>query len=233
MSTLSIWEELNNSDDENEENNDVEYTDEDDWEYDYPDPPSEEDLRFEKELRELLQEIVDSEVVTITEEFMTDRKAKDHFESHCLGHDRKSRISTRQNVYYDFKDVSLYKERERSISSDAEDRGSKNVYTFNCLLDREDISKALRKLFEGGIYIRFTYDCGLRNEKGPISLLVHSFASDVTKNYLRGNTIDILIRADRKTLTMYPVDANYFENKFNNILKKHYPSEIERFKINH
>lgn len=231
MSILSLWEELNNSDDENVDDDVFDYLDA----YDDEDlaPPSEEDIRFGEEIRELLQEIVDSEVVTMTEEFMTDRGATSHFESHCLGHHRKSRISTRQNVYYDFKDASLYKERERKISENAENRKSKNVYTVHYLFDREDISKALRKLFEGDIYIHFTYDCGLRNENGPISLLVHSFASDATKNYLGGNTIDILIGAKAKTLTMYPVDANYFENKFNNILKKHYPSEIERFKINH
>lgn len=226
MNTLSVWEELNNSDEEDEQL--------DGWEFEDNPPPSEEDILFEKDIRALFQEIVDSEVGPITEEFMTDRKAKAHFESHCIGHNRKSRTSTRHNVYYDFKDVSLYKERERSIVATAKQTANKNVYIFDRLIDRDAVNRALRNLFEGDRYITLTYSCGLQNENGPIQLVVHSFASDATRNYPRGNTIDVLVLGHLgKTLTMYPVDANYFENKFNNILKKYYPSEIEPFKINH
>lgn len=225
MSILSLWEELNNSDEEEQI---------DGWEFEDNPPPSKEDIQFEEDIRELFQEIIDSEVGPITEEFMTDRKATAHFESHCLGHSRKSRISTRQNVYYDFKDVSLYKERERRIVDEAKSTGRKNVYIFDRLIDRDAVNRALRKLFEGDKYITLTYSCGLVNEGGPVQLTVHSFASDATRNYLGGNTIDILIVGQMgRTFTMYPVDANYFENKFNNILKKHYPGEIEPFKINH
>lgn len=200
---------------------------------------SEEDLAFAKELEDFLLELasVDND---ISEEFVNDRGAKKHFYKHCIDHS-KSKKSTRHNVYYDFKDVSQYKQYEKSISNklksyyggDISRHDKKNIILIDNLLDTDNINKAFRRLFEGDKYIIFSVMCNLRNSAGPISIIVHSFANDVTKNYTLGNTIDIMAAALKGTNTLYPVDANYFENKINNILSKYSSKPLKRFKINH
>ena len=75
----------------------------------------------------------------------------------------------------------------------------------------------LKKLFQGGIVLKFCNSCGLENDDGPINMSLIAFSSNVTKNYNGGNTIDICIKSTRdKTITLYPVDAHLLQNKFNN-----------------
>lgn len=214
------------------EDDDMDDVDEDDF-------VSEEELAFAKELGDFLTELasVDDD---ITEEFLTDKKANKHFYKHCIDHS-SDKISKRSNVYYDFKDVSQYKQYEKSISNklksyyggDISRHDKKNIILIDNLLDTDNINKAFRRLFEGDKYIIFSVMCNLRNSAGPISIIVHSFANDVTKNYTLGNTIDIMAAALKGTNTLYPVDANYFENKINNILSKYSSKPLKRFKINH
>lgn len=214
------------------EDDDMDDVDEDDF-------VSEEELAFAKELVDFLTELasVDND---ITEEFLTDKKANKHFYKHCIDHS-SDKISKRSNVYYDFKDVSQYKQYEKSISNklksyyggDISRHDKKNIILIDNLLDTDNINKAFRRLFEGDKYIIFSVMCNLRNSAGPISIIVHSFANDVTKNYKLGNTIDIMATALKGTNTLYPVDANYFENKINNILSKYSNKPIKKFKINH
>ena len=224
MAEKSVWQELDDIDDE----------DIDDWEDPDETEVTEEEIRFAKELFDFLQELIDAEDDTdINEEFMSDRGAKKHFENHCLGHHRNERVSKRTSVYYDFKDVSQYKEYERKLTEVARGVSRTNVETFISLLDKESIEKWLQKLFEGDVYLSFTTECGLHNSKGRIYLTIHSFASDVTRNYQSNDTIDIMVKSSRgKTITLYAVDANYFETKLNNIIRNYYDGNIEPFKIN-
>lgn len=216
----------------NDRDDDIDDVDEDDF-------VSEEELAFAKELGDFLTELasIDDD---ITEEFLTDKKANKHFYKHCIDHSN-DKISKRSNVYYDFKDVSQYKQYEKSISNklksyyggDISRHDKKNIILIDNLLDTDNINKAFRRLFEGDKYIIFSVMCNLRNSAGPISIIAHSFANDVTKNYTLGNTIDIMAAALKGTNTLYPVDANYFENKINNILSKYSSKPLKRFKINH
>ena len=216
----------------NDRDDDIDDVDEDDF-------ISEEELAFAKELGDFLIELasIDDD---ITEEFLTNKKANKHFYKHCIDHSN-DKISKRSNVYYDFKDVSQYKQYEKSISNklksyyggDISRHDKKNIILIDNLLDTDNINKALRRLFEGDKYIIFSVMCNLRNSAGAISIIVHSFANDVTKNYTLGNTIDIMAAALKGTNTLYPVDANYFENKINNILSKYSSKPLKRFKINH
>lgn len=224
MTEKSVWEELD----------DIEDEDIDDWEDPDETEVTEEEIRFAKELFDFLQELINVEDdADITEEFMSDRGAKKHFEKHCLGHHRDERVSKRTSVYYDFKDVSQYKEYERKLTEVARGVSRANVETFISLLDKESVEKWLQRLFEGDVYIAFTPECGLHNSKGRIYLMIHSFASDVTRNYRSNDTIDIMVKSGRgKTITLYAVDANYFETKLNNIIRNYYNGNIEPFKIN-
>ena len=216
----------------NDRDDDIDDVDEDDF-------VSEEELAFAKELGDFLIELasIDDD---ITEEFLTDKKANKHFYKHCIAHSN-DKISKRSNIYYDFKDVSQYKQYEKFISNklksyyggDISRHDKKNIILIDNLLDTDNINKAFRRLFEGDKYIIFSVMCNLRNSAGPISIIVHSFANDVTKNYTLGNTIDIMAAALKGTNTLYPIDANYFENKVNNILSKYSSKPLKRFKINH
>ena len=203
---------------------------------------SEEDLAFAKELEDFLLELasVDND---ISEEFVNDRGAKKHFYKHCIDHS-KSKKSTRHNVYYDFKDVSRYKQYEQQLSNlirysliNTQNRpngsDNKEAFVINDLTDRSLIDKAFRKLFEGDILVIFDISRPAISKLSSINITAHSYATNVTNNYSAGNTIDIIIRSIRGTNTLYPVDANYFENKINNILSKYSSKPLKRFKINH
>lgn len=220
----SVWENMDEIDDV------------DDW--DDPDfvDVTEEDENFAKDMFDVIQGLIDSEEgKDLTEEFMSDRGATVHFERHCLGHHRNERRSQRTNVYYDFRDVSQYKERERTIDSVARDSGRhKNVVAFPSMLLRTEIEEGFRKLFEGNQYLVFSQECGFHNNMGRVRLVIHSFASDVTRNYSSGNTVDLVIYGNNgKAVTMYPIDANYFENKINSIIRRYHDDNIEPFHINH
>lgn len=83
------------------------------------------------------------------------------------------------------------------------------------------MNRYMRRLFEGGCTILFTTSCGLNNNSGSYCLGVHAFSSGVTTNYGKQNTIDLLI-ADptlRNTISIFAVDANYFENKLNSMIR--------------
>ena len=100
------------------------------------------------------------------------------------------------------------------------------------LLNSDEVNKFFRKLFEGGQYMYFGTFCNLYNDHGSVGLLLHSFASDYTRNYKLGNTIDVLVMGSgSKTITLYPVDAHYLETKLNNIIKKYSDADV-KFKFN-
>lgn len=220
----SVWENMDEIDDDLDDLDDPDFVD-----------VTEADEKFAKELFDFLQEVIEEEDTgTLTEQFMSDRGATEHFHRHCLGHDRTTRTSNRQTVYYDFRDVSQYKEYERTLNVGSREASGSNIQGFVSLLDRESIEKWFRKLFEGNKYIAFTSECGFHNSHGRISILIHAFASNVTRNYQSGNTLDIMIRATNgRTITLYAVDANYFENKINSIIRRYHDDDIESFHINH
>lgn len=208
--------------------NDVE---EDDIDFYDPEdvPPTEEERAFATDVYNLLMTLVNKDNNTITEEFTSPGGLKVHFEKHCLAKSME-KVSTRTNVYYDFKDRSQYKELEKELILEAYGPQTMNV---SSLLDTEEVNKFFRKLFEGNKYVYFGTFCELHNAHGHVGLLLHSFASDYTKNYKAGNTIDVLVIGNRgKTITLYPVDAYYLETKFNNIVKNHSDLNIE-FQFNH
>jgi len=192
---------------------------------------TEEEKQFAQELQAVLQEYIDSD--SLIEEFVSDKGATKHFYKHCLAHDGDTKKSKRTNVYYDFKDASLYKERERYVDKLSR-QDEKHTYYINSLLQIDEVNKAFRKLFEGSKCVVFSQMCELRNERGFVKLIIHSFASDVTNNYKTANTVDMMIQSQNgRAITLYPVDANYFENKINSILRRHTNKKLDYIKINH
>ena len=197
----------------------------DDFEYENEAYDEETAVAFEKDMREFLNYIISLDDI-LTEEFTSPRNMRDHFHKHCLGHDRDKR-STRRNIYYDFNDNSKYVEYERKISTEIRE----TKYAIDSLYDYDMILRYMRKLFEGNVTIMFACGCRLNNN-GQISLSFHTYASDVTKNYQGGNTVDVCIKnRSRRTITLFAVDAHDVERRLNNILANY--SDYEgRFGIN-
>ena len=89
-------------------------------------------------------------------------------------------------------------------------------------------------MFEGNCSILFGNSCGLYNQSGQTRLGLYAFSSDVTRNYLGGNTVDICIMSGTgRTITLYSVDSYLLENKFNNIVKKYSSNKKFNVLINH
>lgn len=202
---------------------------------DFDDPDyqgiSSEEKVFAQEIFNLLQTEIDESEKLLLEKFTSEKSLNNHFHIHCLGK-VKEKTSTKTRIYYDFKDVSQYREYEKELNSSLQSAGP-NVEIVGSLLDVETVIKTFRKLFEGNQYILFSRLCGLHNSSGEVALGLHSFASSKTNNYKLGNTIDLMILAPgNRTITLYPVDAYYLETKFNNIIKDHSDLDIQ-FKINH
>jgi len=69
------------------------------------------------------------------------------------------------------------------------------------------------------------------NQSEPVNILFNSYATDVTQNYL-GNIINFLMYG-RHTKTLFPIDADYLQNKFNNLVIRWNIKYNQPFKINH
>lgn len=210
----------------NESNIDEEYEDnlsELDPEED-DEPITEEDKIFEQAMFEFFAEL--SEENDLVEEFKNTNALTLHYGNHCLANSNTKR-STRNNVYYDFNNVNKYQAREQMIVNLARESA---IYV-DSLVDAKFVLKAFKKLFEGNKTIVFSPFCCITNKnKEVITITLHSFATDVTTNY-ENNTIDYMITRRGKTRTLFPLDASYVENKFNNVVKRAFPNM--HFDINH
>lgn len=97
----------------------------------------------------------------------------------------------------------------------------------------EEVIKGFHKLFEGSTTLAFTPLCGFVSTDGKaVSVVFHSFANKYTLNYEDGNTIDYLMYKSGHTKTLFPLDANYLENKFNNLVIKWNKKYNKPFTIN-
>lgn len=183
---------------------------------------------FAKDLQNVLYDILNIDS-NIQEEFVSGVCLRKHFSKHCIGNS-DTKQSKRSKVYYDFDNNSKYSDYEKQISRRIEDTD----YRIGSLYDYNTILKYLRKLFEGDVCILFCNSCGLDNGGRTINVAILSFSSEVTTNYNKGNTVDICVRtASGKTITLYPVDANYLQNKLNNIIKEYSKFEdVEQYNFN-
>lgn len=196
-------------------------------------PPTKEQLDFANDVRKVLQDLIDGEVDNISESFKSRSKLVQHFNSHCLGlsADRQSR---RSNVFYDFQHVNQYKDREDNLNAKIQILCSSSKNLIPSLENTDEVVDKFWKFFRGNQCMIFTSMCGFRRGADRVILVLHSYSSDVTENYRAGNTVDLLVlNSNMQTLTMYPVDANYLENKINSIIRSYNINDISPLKINH
>lgn len=181
------------------------------------------DTNSSKELYDLLQSYIPQ---GLNEDFLLNQgNLTHHFRKHCLGNfDKKS---TNYSVYYDFTDIQQYIEYEKELQNSI---GGSNTIRIQSLNDEELVVKSFNKLFEGNCFLVFTTMCGLHNVSGDVILCIHSYANDVTTNYTKGNSLDLIVlTASMKTITLYPISAKYLENKIKNIFATYHtpPVSIE------
>lgn len=171
--------------------------------------------KFADAVLDLLVSLVDKDDLTLTEKFTSNKSLFTHFDYHCVGAINKK--STRTNVRYDFTKVQQYHKYERELNKEFR---QPNVAIIDTLYDEKAVIKAFRRLFEGGKYLLFSSLCGFRNQLGKVYIGLNSFANNVTTNYGKANTINVIVLTQTlETITMYPVDASYLETKFNHIIK--------------
>lgn len=195
--------------------------------------PTDAETDFANGVFDLIQGLIDSESTIVTEEFTSRSNLMVHFHKHCIGNS-SNRVSNRQNIYYDFTNVNQYKDYEDKLSAKIYELSASSKNQIGSLLDTEKLNRALRKLFEGNQFVIFPASCEFKRDGKSVTVVIHSFSSNVTKNYHGGNTVDLIIMsAHKKTVTVYPVDANYLENKLNNLILNYNSNQIRQIKINH
>lgn len=195
--------------------------------FDYYDEPDELDSiseEFAIDIQNLIKEFIEND---LTEAFVSPKAANKHFNKHCIGNGNKK--SCRQTVYYDFTKINDYINYENNISN----KCTNADIIINSLYCTQKILNAFRELFRGNYTIRFSGSCGFSNNFGSINIAIHSYCTDYTTNYVN-NTVDICILSRKmNTISLYPVDANYLESKFNNIVKKYSNNQNVSFHYNH
>ena len=178
-------------------------------------PISKLEIQFEKEVHDLIQSFVEKDSA-LHEEFISKNAANIHYNKHCLC-GISSRRSKRSKIYYDFSTKNDYVSREKIVNN----KVNNTNLVLRYLGDAKKIEKYFHNLFSGNTSLYLSTSCGFENNTGPVSLGINAFSTDVTKNYLHGNTSDFLVLDRDKTITMYPIDAHYLETKLNNIISNY------------
>lgn len=203
------------------------------------DPPLPGAEDFAENIYKIVQDILDSEQRDLSEAFTSKSCCEQHFKWHCLA-GKDNRRSTHTNIYYDFDNRDKYRLLEDSLSTWV--RGSlnseKRLNFIWSLMDTASVLEGFRRLFEGSTALYFSPTCGFKNEAGPVGIAFITFANNYTQNYTRGNTIHCLVQGKNgKTITLYPVDADQMEKKFNGYVRdyrsKYNQEFISYVQINH
>lgn len=188
-------------------------------------PHTMEEQKLAEELFNLIEDLIVDD--TIDEQFTSDKNLLTHFKQHCIAGDL-SKKSTRTNIYYDFNN----KDKFRLYSDRVLKKVLNTKHEIVSISKVDVLTKELENLFKGNYEILFYRSCGFYNTHGIVRIGLHSFSSNVTTNYIGNNTIDLLVMdSDNDIITIYPIDAHYFETKFNSILRNHSKSNMQ-VKIN-
>lgn len=196
-------------------------SDDDDWDdYEEDNPITDDQKAFAKEFLGFFQSLIDREeesMADVGEEFVSERSLDDHFAKHCIGNsDRKS---TKRDILYDFTTKKQYSNYEGRLQKSFREGP---VDSLDSVFDVDDINEKFHRLFEGDKYILIGAIFGLENSQGPVSLGIHSFSSDVTTNYIGGNTVDLCVMsASLRTITLYALDVQLLKSKLLSIFGRY------------
>lgn len=187
-------------------------------------PPTPEERAFEKDMQSLFQELIRLDAQeNIDEGFTSKNGLQVHFNKHCLG-ESTSKVSTRNNIYYDFTNIRQYEELENQLINVFKSWETPKVTSLEKM---KEVRALFKKFFEGDNYLVITPFCGMHNQYGYVAIGFHCYADAYTTNY-SGKTVDLAILTENaSTVTLYPVDVTYLETKLNNIIKNHSNVKIE------
>ena len=187
-------------------------------------PPTPQERAFEKEMRSLFQVLIQLHTQeNIDEDFTSKNSLQVHFNKHCLG-ESTNKVSTRNNIYYDFTNIRQYEELENQLITVFRSWETPKVTSLKNI---EEVRNLFKKFFEGDSYLVITPFCGMHNQYGYVAVGLHCYADAYTTNYGK-KTIDLAILTENaSTVTLYPVDVTYLETKLNNIIKNHSNVKIE------
>ena len=196
-------------------------SDDDDWDdYEEDNPITDDQKAFAKEFLGFFQSLIDREeesLADVDEEFVSEKSLDVHFAKHCVGN--SGRKSTKRDILYDFTTKKQYSNYEGRLQKSFREGP---VDSLNSIFDVDDINEKFRRFFEGDKYILIGAIFGLENNKGPVSLGIHSFSSDVTTNYNGGNTVDICVmNPSLRTITLYALDVQLLKSKLLSIFKRY------------
>lgn len=193
--------------------------------------PTQAEEEFAKEIYKFIQDITKRDT-TITENFANITKLTEHYNKHCIAGDN-TKVSIRSNVFYDFNTLQDYKNYVEEIEDKANLKSDKLI-RVDSLYNIQEIINAFRKLFEGNFTLTFSSLCGFISTDGKsVSIGFNAFANKYTENYTKGNTINYIMFDYRNTKTLFPLDANYLQNKFNLLVTKWNTKYNTPFQINH
>lgn len=187
--------------------------DADDDDLDWDDAPTY-NKDFAREIFEAINSFLEKD--DLAESFRSSKKLDAHFKKHCLA--KRDLTSKKSNIYYDFDNVEDYKEYEQQMLGKISGDG---LLILNSLGDPEEVKNVFWKFFEGDRALLLNASCGFSTENNKSrSILLYAYSTDVTKNY-NLNTVSLDAFSGNTTYTLYPVDANYLEQKLNNIIDKY------------
>lgn len=210
-----------------EEIKDIDYDDDIDFNFEGDEEFTEEEEELSNELFNLISGLAE-DTFLVNEEFVSRKALENHYDIHCLAN-YKNRWSSEKQVFYDFRNIDKYRYYEDEVSK----KFNEPDFSIATLNDYNHVIKSMRKLFEGNKTVKFEISCGIKNNFGSISIGLHSFASDKTSNYKKGNTINVLVMARKgKTISMYPTDSYQLERRLNMIVKKYARYNGIKFKFN-
>lgn len=172
-------------------------------------PITEQEINYGKAVYTFLQELINADSC-INDDYYLRGAIKKRYETHCLC--GKDRVSDCNIVYYDFKNIDKYRIYENKVAEKV--LRSENI--IQSLSDKEYVEKCFKELLCGNAALYFPNCCCFRNNRGSVSIGLHSSAFNATKNH-DGKTVNLIVFAGekRKIVTMRAVDTRSFETKLN------------------
>lgn len=179
-------------------------------------PLTEKEKEFDKEMTKFILSYIHFD----TRNIYSKNSFNDYYEKYCLANN-KLKISTKNNIFYDFNSKDKYRNYGDKISNFYNVNKNK-ITKFFTFFDIEETLFSFEKLCKEDFYLSFD----IYNEKTKRTnlFLLHHF-SKYTNNYNQ-QTIDVVMfDKDEKSVSIYPIDANDFTKKFRKIKSKYNSSK--------
>lgn len=134
--------------------------------------PTDDERAFAKDVYKIFKDLIDNESGDIGEKSVSRSNLVNCFNKHCLGKN-PDKQTDRHNVFYDFKNINQYKDREDKLKAEIQSMGESSRNIIGSLLDSEKVLKKLKSFFKGDRYLMFCHSCGFRKDGEEMMLVLH------------------------------------------------------------